>query len=424
MAGADKRSAAIDAILARTIASGDAAPRPDCPDPNLLAAWFDRTLAGDPASRMETHLGDCPRCQGIVAVMARAESAAMDAAPRPAWRVLLQMRFLAPVVVGMFAIVTLATVFHDRFRIRPRNLQLAARAAPHPVAHQAMTPPLSAPSAQPEQLAKNEAISPLHHMEQAQRTAGAGAKGETPVARTAPRAAIPAMPVSPPSASHSPAAREAPVTPAIAAAPPGRESRLELSESSPPAPHLELKAAPPKVTSPAAARAAQAVAGAAAPSGPVGAPRFRPPTAMAYSSRYAAQAGGAGAAAAPHGSGGGFVTVESPDRSTKWTIGPGGSIGSVSLVQDSFVSYERQTSGVKVDLLGGSAVSDKICWIVGRAGTILRTTDGGKRWTKVESPTTADIAAVNASSADAASIRAADGAAYSTADAGKTWKAD
>ncbi len=68
----------------------------------------------------------------------------------------------------------------------------------------------------------------------------------------------------------------------------------------------------------------------------------------------------------------------------------------------------------------GSAPSASVCWVVGREGVVVRTTDGS-RWTRLPFPNTADLVGVTASSADAATVVAADGRTFSTADGGATW---
>jgi photosystem II stability/assembly factor-like uncharacterized protein len=73
------------------------------------------------------------------------------------------------------------------------------------------------------------------------------------------------------------------------------------------------------------------------------------------------------------------------------------------------------------DLIAGSAPSDKICWIVGRSGTILRTTDGGGHWLKVRSPVADDLSAVFAVDALEAAVSAPKGKGYKTLDGGGTW---
>jgi photosystem II stability/assembly factor-like uncharacterized protein len=82
--------------------------------------------------------------------------------------------------------------------------------------------------------------------------------------------------------------------------------------------------------------------------------------------------------------------------------------------------WQQQGTGVRSDLLAGEAPSNTVCWVVGRHGTILLTTDG-KRWQRIKSPTNADIIGVSALSADVADIVAADGSHLSTFDRGSYW---
>lgn len=114
------------------------------------------------------------------------------------------------------------------------------------------------------------------------------------------------------------------------------------------------------------------------------------------------------------------VAVRSPDGDATWHVGPHGFI-SIVAVNGNYYLVAKQKSGVTADLLGGDAVSAQICWVVGRGGTILRTTDGGYHWQRVKSPTQADIEAVSAQSADAATILTKAGTKFSTADSGQHW---
>jgi hypothetical protein len=337
MSRAENRADEIDAILARALRAADSPARPDCPDAALLAAWFDKSLVRGGAERVESHLGECPRCQGIVAAMARAESAAAaapEAAQRPRWRILFEMRFLAPAVAGAFALVTLATVFHRRFGAY-RNAQPVAAL---------QTFQESAAAARTRILAKNEAAPPRQAME------------------------------------------------------------------------LQTEAMP------AAPRAAAAGAGAA------GAPGAEMPGGATGATRYAGKsvtqlkAQGAREAAAPQEPTMQTpIAVKSPDGSATWHVGTKGFISIVATEGGHFL-VGRQDSGVKTDLLGGSAVSSKVCWVVGRAGTILLTTDGGNHWVRVQSPIGTDIAGVAAHSAQSATIRTEAGLQFSTTDGGETWK--
>ncbi len=85
-----------------------------------------------------------------------------------------------------------------------------------------------------------------------------------------------------------------------------------------------------------------------------------------------------------------------------------------------------QTSGVTQRLRGVSAVSEQVAWASGAGSTVLRTSDGGLTWQKLnvtgEALDFRDIDAIDAQTAYVMSI--GNGPAsriYKTTDAGKTW---
>ena len=85
-----------------------------------------------------------------------------------------------------------------------------------------------------------------------------------------------------------------------------------------------------------------------------------------------------------------------------------------------------QTSGVTQRLRGVSAVSERVAWASGAGATVLRTTDGGLTWQKLNVTTDTldfrDVDAIDPQTAYVMSI--GNGPAsriYKTSDAGKTW---
>jgi Photosynthesis system II assembly factor YCF48 len=109
-----------------------------------------------------------------------------------------------------------------------------------------------------------------------------------------------------------------------------------------------------------------------------------------------------------------------PGTKTLWRVGHAGLI---EFSTDGGASWLRQTSNVLVDLISGFAPSDKICWIVGRAGTILLTTDAGAHWAIVRSPLEEDLGGVRAVDALHATIwNSANTKIFETTDGGITWQ--
>jgi hypothetical protein len=138
-------------------------------------------------------------------------------------------------------------------------------------------------------------------------------------------------------------------------------------------------------------------------------------------------AGAAGGVAPSLGAATQMVMVVSDPR---WISAPGASAiwraehaGLIEFSPDGGHSWSRQPSGVLVDLVAGTATSDKICWIVGRVGAILLTTDGGAHWQLISSPLKEDLGGIQATDAWHATVWNARGTkSYTTSDGGQTWE--
>ena len=94
--------------------------------------------------------------------------------------------------------------------------------------------------------------------------------------------------------------------------------------------------------------------------------------------------------------------------------------GAVQHSTDSGSTWEVQSTGVTVMLTAGASPAPSICWLVGREGIVLLSTDG-RSWRHITFPETADLAAVRATDDKSATVNTSDGRAFSTTDGGQTW---
>jgi hypothetical protein len=78
--------------------------------------------------------------------------------------------------------------------------------------------------------------------------------------------------------------------------------------------------------------------------------------------------------------------------------------------------------GVTTPLNAGASPSANVCWIVGRLGVVLLTTDG-RTWRGITFPVIADLSSVTATDARNATVMTTDGRAFTTVDGGMTWTA-
>jgi len=213
---------------------------------------------------------------------------------------------------------------------------------------------------------------------------------QTPAVTAAPQAAAPPPPALPTQPLRTPSQRQ------VKPAPAERIEARALNDAGSPAP------ATPQETRDTAesARRDRAVA----------APAAAPPPAAPLRPELARAAALSKQAMTP-------TEIASPDPAVRWRIGPAGSIEHST---NSGATWERLSSGVSDDLTAGSATSPITVWIVGRAGTVLLSTDG-RQWRRVSFPERADLVTVRAEDALIASVTTADGRTFRTSDGGQTW---
>ena len=385
---------AIDGLLSHSLRRALDPAGPACPDAEILAAYCEHSLSRPETARWEAHFATCSRCQAQLAGVVRsAEAGAVVEGEGVApswewfwgwfwsWRGLVPLASAAVVVLALWVVDPASLLDRSPSQETAFGEQaLVAPAASAPEAEE-RAPSAEAIPAEPELAA------PRLELDQATRETLA-AEPQGPRARR-PQQANQAA--SPPQTAPDRDAQEAQSQPSA--------QPLERALSEPP-------------SEAAAARADDQL-----PDSPVPADAFPASRAAAVSENRAVQFGATGGAA-------GAVAEErladariaSPTPSVLWRLAASGRIERST---DEGRSWTLQAD-VGVELLAGSASSELVCWVVGRGGTVMRTTDG-ERWNQAAAPTDQDLVSIDAQDAMNATTRAADGSRFVTTDGGRTW---
>jgi len=462
---------AMDGLLRRSLAR-DSAAASDCPDAELLAAYFDQSLASDEAAGYELHFSTCPRCREQLAAMARASTdqilqpdlalepalagarpaqvIALDAPRTPAqakpaassarsetklperkspdarW---LDLRWLIPVA----AMLVLGTVVFMRFASHETTVGLNNQVA--------VSNPAAPPQEQTVPNPKKQA-SDVGTLKKTAPTNQPSPKSASRL-RSSARPAASAEPNSEPartqrnedqSVSGGAASRNTPTASPRFSQPAGgrassvprqsagaissarvHEYQKATSEPAPAAPAPELNASMAKI--PVASDSAEAV------KSPAPAP---PPSAETKSQAFGlAGRGNLRSSTAEKSL---EKTKQAEERYTETVIPtPDSDVfyrtakgGFVEISEDGGVTWQGQLLNPSAEFTAGSAPEPRICWLVGHAGVVFLTEDG-KNWRKLPSPTSEDLAVVVAKSASSATVTANDDRKWSTDDAGKNW---
>jgi hypothetical protein len=120
------------------------------------------------------------------------------------------------------------------------------------------------------------------------------------------------------------------------------------------------------------------------------------------------------------------IEIHSPDPNYRWRILQPTAIqrstdgGTTWSIVDPLRAATRADGGTTIVLTAGSSPSRDVCWVVGRAGTVLLSTNGAT-WQRRPFPENVDLTGVRASSATNAIVTAADGRQLATSDGGATW---
>jgi len=362
--GDDRR---FEAALRGALRDRDA--RGVCPEPEVLAAYHERAVTGAELARLDEHFASCTRCRAQLAAIARSEEGSeqrgrlakvIALAPRSRWRV------VAPALAAVLAVVVVASVLRSREQSRPADeiAMLSKEERRSTVPEGAQVPRYSAPSA-PASGTREAESKPQDAPVVRRGAADYSARERRDVAPPAEEAAAPSA--------------------AAGGAPPAEQSR-ELRD-------LDTAEAPSLAAKETSSLGAKALLGSSG-----GALRSSAKETLGKSET-------------------GNVEVRSADGTTAWLVGERGLIA----MRETY-GVRVLPSGVATDLLAGSAPSSRVCWVVGRGSTILRTTDGQK-FERVGPPASANFVGVTAESADRATVRTQDGREFRTIDGGRTWTA-
>jgi hypothetical protein len=411
------REETLHRLLAGSLRLGLGAGSAGCPGPDVLATYFDRSLSPLEASHWESHFSACARCQQVLAALATSELAPASVAeervaaaatqPQPAavaaggplrdtekstpgFRRYLSWRWLVPAVAAAAALA----------------VWLAVRPTPPPKLEMARENQVTSPATE---IAPQLPVQPPKELAQNPPLAAQGPKFKMATKATPPSKTLPADAAR---GREVAAAATEPQKSKIAAAPPAPPEEKTGAEQDRAGQRREAvrAAAAPGSAGEAAELSASKQAGGKAAEGKLA--EAQPGAAVfGAATPLRAKANRAAVSSAP-------VLVVSPTRAVLWRIGAGGRI---ERSRDAGRTWQAQASNADADLLAGSAPAETVCWLVGRAGTILRTLDG-EHWEKISSPAAADWTAVKAQDGLHASISAAGGETYATKDGGRTWQ--
>jgi hypothetical protein len=367
MASRDEEKAAAN-LLRRSLHDSDDV----CPGPDILAAYFERSLDRQQSARYELHLSQCARCREGLAALDRVGASAAPSQPFSYWAWLWDWRRLAPVAAALI----IAAVW------------MARRPAPKPTSE---PPPLVAlsrsrevPPTSPEPPARS-IPSGIPRVNPATNLTSDFGRAEKPQAGKEKKEAVADLDaeVSKP-VSRNAAASVMPGGNAGNVAAPSGAARIASEPST-----MEMKGQQTSAAARAPARAAKTDTGL----------RSQAVTLEAVAHRSTGE------------------MVATPDPKVLWRIADG---GLVERSQDGGVSWQGQLPDAGTQLTAGSAPSENICWFVGPGSVIVLTTNA-KDWKRISPPVSADFVAITAEDASTATVTTADGRKFTTGDGGVHW---
>ena len=394
---------------------------PACPSAGDLAAYVEGTLTADEREAMEPHLAACTLCQEALALIGTMPEAPARAEHLPrarAWWLAGWKRWLVPASALASAVILYVALKPDAalHPAAPSESVMETTPAAPPVPSPGQAPvPGTAPLPKAGSRAAADQAPPASRAE-APRGQAAGApqmkseaKDAAPgLARNRAQAGdqLAAVTQAPPVAAKLQAEPER----LAAAVPQLAEARVPVAPAPPPPP-----APAPTLPVRSAGKLADARVRETQPSTVGGVAALAPPPAEPEATLL--QKGGKQAFEARADAGQPTVVRGGAVPAFLWRFEADGRIlGSA----DEGRTWQLQHEAAR-QLAAGSAPSREVCWAVGPAGLVLRTTNG-RTWQAVPFPEPLDLVAVTATGALHATVHARDGRVFTTADGGQTWE--
>ena len=423
----------MDGLLKRALRAGDSGPSTSsrqgpgpCLEPEQLAAWADGGLGADDARAVELHLSNCARCQATAAAFATSDVEAAgvsgNVVPITAKR---PIRWALPMAAGTIA-ATLLVWFATRTSQPQPAAEMAAKLdAPSSAPSSAPAEPTAPADTAARSASKLAGASPESRQDKQLRSE---ARGGVSSAETRKRVQTdapppPPPPLPPPPASPAPTFRSADPQSAAAAKPAAPPVR---TVSVAPPPPSSINVTRDGVMAESIVVEAKAIAEFSSP-----ALMMMQESVAVAGARAAGRAGGGGGAAGGRGGAAAGATVaggvagnvskaESADApTTSWKIFER---NVVQRSRDAGVSWQQaQIERDLPEITTGVAPSKTVCWLIGRAGLVLVSSDA-VTFRRVATPANVDLRFVQATDALNATVTAADGRKFTTADGGLTWK--
>jgi hypothetical protein len=404
-----------------------------CPEPEILAAYFERSLDADETRRYELHFSQCARCREQLAAMHRAgEPAPAGAAQSHThshWAWLWDWRFLAP-AVAMLVIAAVWMAHQSTSKPVAENSaqSLVAMSRPSEPPAAPLPPPAPAPEQYSGSVSRipNKALTaPNKSVDKAMKQSSASIESqatsdEKELASNQPMIARQQAELDQLKKDNiSPKRDLADTTSGAAAGVPS--SRM----SAPAAP----AAAPPPSPAPEPSRVNGGAIGGAISSNeivasasevtkakPSASPTFvRPMTGQEQRQAIAQSEALTIGDVERHSTG---TIIKTPNPKVMWRIAE---VGFVERTINGGTSWQGQQPDPNAQLIAGSAPSAKVCWFVGIDGVILLTRDA-QHWKRIPPPVPGDFAGIEALDDSSATVTTADGRKFATADAGGHWK--